>query len=148
MMSFESFVRLGWSFARVLGRKLIGGGAQFEQFVSQYQADGILPISAAERGVLDAASRCYACGRCDLHAFAEGTHDALGTAGPMAFVMGVSRHSSHHDAAEISASATPELLAGLTRVCPVDVPFTALVRLVRTRQARLDQVRSEIVVNG
>src|SRR6478609_5198902 len=117
MMSFESFVRLGWSFARVLGRKLIGGGAQFEQFVSQYQADGILPISAEERGVLDRASRCYACGRCDLYAFEHDVHGVLGANGLMAFVVGVSRHSSHHDAAEIASGATPEVLDGFTGAC-------------------------------
>jgi hypothetical protein len=142
MMSFESFVRLGWSFARVMARKLGPRRPQLPVFVEQYARDGIVLFEPGDRAVLDGASRCLACGRCDIRALLDDAFNALSPRGPMAFVLGVSRHSGAHDAAAITPAATPTHLAALTAVCPVDVPFAPLAALVRRRQRALQQVRA------
>jgi hypothetical protein len=142
MMSLESFARLGWSFARVMARKLGPRRPQLPVFVAQYQADGIVLFAPDDRAVLEGASRCLACGRCDTRALLDDAFDALAPQGPMAFVLGVSRHSGEHDAAQITAAATPAHLAALTAVCPVAVPFAPLAALVRRRQDTLVEVRA------
>jgi hypothetical protein len=144
-MSFESFVRLGWAYARVMARKLLGSSNEIDRFVQQYQPDGIVLFEPSDPDVLAGASRCIACGRCDTEARLRDTFTALGARGPMAFVLGVSRHSGKHDAAEISAAATPEQLEALTGVCPVEVPFVRLVALVRRRQQTLASVRGAAI---
>lgn len=141
MMSFESFVRLGTAFVRVMAKKLLGLRPQLPTFVSYYQPDGIVLFEPSDGEVLTGASRCIACGRCDATALCEGTFTALGPRGPMAFVLGVSRHSGEHDEAEISPEATPAVLARLREACPVDVPFAPLVALVRRRAERLEAAR-------
>jgi hypothetical protein len=78
-----------------------------------------------------------------VHALTTNTFDALDPSGPMAFVLGVSRHSGHHDCAEIRETATDALLAELTDVCPVKVPFAPLAGLVRRRGVELGKVRGE-----
>ena len=142
MMSFDSFLRLGWAFARVVVRNLWGTGAQLPRFIAQYQRDGIVPFEPNDRVTLQGASRCIACGSCDIAALQQRAHRALGPHGPMAFVLGVSRHSGEHDAAEITDAATPALLMELTRVCPVAVPFVALTDLVRRRKIDLVRARA------
>jgi hypothetical protein len=143
MVSFESILRLGWAFARVTARNLVFRGAQLARFVGQYEPDGIVLFAPGESDVLRGASRCIACGRCDTEAAARGGFTALGPRGPMAFVLGVSRHSGEHDAAELTSEATPALLAALTRACPVSVPFAPLAGLVRRRGEALARVRGE-----
>ena len=104
--------------------------------------DGIVLFERGDREVLDGASACIACGRCDTEAAIAGAFEALGPQGPMAFVLGVSRHSGEHDAAQITPAATDALLAQLTRICPVRVPFVPLTALVARRKQVLGRVRN------
>jgi hypothetical protein len=140
-MSLESVFRLGWAFAKVLGRKVVGVPAQLARFVQQYERDGIVLFAPGDDDIVAGASRCIACGRCDAAAARAGLFDALGPRGPMAFVLGVARHTGLHDQAELGAGATPAALAELNAACPVDVPFVALAALVRRRQRALGRVR-------
>lgn len=142
MMSLESFVRLGWAFAKVMAGKLRGTRPQLPRFVSQYAPDGMVPFEPGDRDVMDGASRCTLCGACDRFAMVEGTFDLLGADGPMAFVVGVSRHSGEHDMADVPAESEDAKLDAFTAVCPTDVPFTALTALVRRRGAALRAVRT------
>jgi hypothetical protein len=141
MMSLQSITRLGWSLVRVLAHKVVGRPAQLTQFLRQYQSAGIVPFSAEDEAVLRGAGRCIACGRCDQQALAGGHFAALGPRGPMAFVLGVSRHSGEHDAAQISPQATPAVLSELTAACPVEVPFAELAALVLRRKEALERIR-------
>jgi hypothetical protein len=136
MMSFESFVRLGWSFFRTVLRGLFPRRPQLPRFEAQYRPDGVLSTAAPEVAVHDAAQRCFACGACDAAALERGAFGALGREGPMAFVVGVSRQAGVELAA--SDAATPALLAALTEACPVRVPFVALVDLVRRRRREVE----------
>ena len=144
LISFESFVRLGVAFTRVMARKLVGVRGQLAQFVAQYERDGIVLFARGDREVLHGASACIACGRCDVAALERGAFSALGPRGPMAFVLGVSRHSGEHDAAELGADASRALLEHLTEVCPVDVPFVPLAQLVARRREKLLRVRASV----
>ncbi len=144
MMSFDSIVRLGWAFIRVQARRLRGRQYQLPRFEAQYAPDGILAFTPDDTAVLDGASRCYACGRCDVAAVTLEAFDALDPRGPMAFVLGVSRHSGHHDCAEIRPDATLALLEALTDACPVRVPFVPITALVRRRHDALTSVRSAL----
>lgn len=145
MMSFDSIVRLGWAFLRVLAQRLRGRHRQLPRFEAQYARDGILAFEPGDTSVLDGASRCYGCGRCDTTAVALEAFDALDPRGPMAFVLGVSRHSGHHDRAEIQPEVAPVLLATLTDTCPVHVPFEMVTALVRRRHVALTSVRHGLV---
>lgn len=144
-LSLESYLRLGWAFVRVMAGKLRGTHQQLPRFMAQYAPDGIVPFAPEDPSVLEGASRCIACGRCDARALIDGTFHALGPRGPMAFVLGVSRHSGRHDAAEISSTITTQSLNALTAACPVAVPFAALVDLVRRRQRALEASRAAMV---
>ena len=136
MMSFESFVRLGWSFFRTVLRGLFPRGSQLPRFEAQYRPDGVLSTLPPEIAVQDGAQRCFACGACDVAALERDEFGALGPLGPMAFVVGVSRQAGIDLA--VAAEAAPSLLRALTEACPVRVPFVALVDLVRRRRSEVE----------
>jgi hypothetical protein len=137
MMSFESFVRLGWSFFRTVLRGLLPRRPQLPRFEAQYRPDGVLSTEPSEVAAQDGAARCFACGACDVVALERGAFGALGPAGPMGFVVGVSRQAGVD--LGVSAGASPALLEALTAACPVGVPFVALADLVRRRRAEAER---------
>lgn len=137
MLSFESFVRLGWSFFRTVLRGLFPRRSELPRFESQYRPDGVLSTRLAEVPVQEGAARCFACGACDVAALERGAFRALGPQGPMGFVVGVSRQAGVD--LGISDEASPALLDALSEACPVRVPFVALVDLVRRRHAESER---------
>lgn len=136
MMSFESFVRLGWSFFRTVLRGLFPRRSQLARFESQYRPDGVLSTDPPEVAVQDGAQRCFACGACDVAALERGEFGALGPLGPMAFVVGVSRQAGID--LGVADELPSALLQALTEACPVRVPFVPLVELVRRRRAEAE----------
>jgi ferredoxin len=140
MWSIESIFRLGWSFAKTMVRSVLVRPLQLGRFVAQYRPDGMLSREASDHEVAVGAGRCIGCGACDVRAIELGAADALGPRGPMAFVQGVSRQAGVDDPTTPQASAA--LLAELTAVCPVDVPFVPLVALVRRRHGELAAARA------
>lgn len=144
MMSFESFVKLGISFVRTVIRRAFGGAAELPRFVAQYRPDGMLSAAPDDPAVLAGASRCIACGRCDLRAWELGVMESFGVDRPMAFVLGASRQPGTD--LSLAGRADDATLAEFTAVCPVEVPFVPLAALVRRRHAervagRLDAPR-------
>lgn len=133
MMSFQSFVRLGLSFVRTLARRAWNRDSELPRFMEQYRPDGMLSAEAGDPQVLQGASRCIACARCDATAWEMGIRDELGIAGPMAFVLGASRQAGMD--LSLAAHASDETLRALTAACPVEVPFVGLAALVRRRNA-------------
>lgn len=140
MMSFESFVRLGWSFFRTVLRGLRARKPELPRFEAQYRPDGMLSAAASDHAVHVGVARCYGCGACDLAAMERGAAGAFGPRGPMAFVQGVSRHAGIDQ--PLTAEATPALLEALTASCPVQVPFVSLAMLVRRRHTEYAEARS------
>lgn len=136
-MSFESFVRLGWSFFRTVLRGLFPRRSQLARFEAQYRPDGVLSTEGPEVAVQAGAQRCFACGACDVEALERGEFVALGPQGPMGFVVGVSRQAGID--LGVARDVSPALLQALTDACPVQVPFVALVDLVRRRRAEAER---------
>ena len=138
-----SLLTLGKAYGKILLRKLFNDQSQLPTFLEHYTRDGIVLFEPEDAEVLQAASRCYGCGECNVQAVMDEQFAALGPAGPMAFVLGVSRHSGHHDTARFDGDLSDETLAKLTRACPVKVPFVPLVALVRRRAKTLTEAREE-----
>ncbi|MDO9021303.1 MAG: hypothetical protein Q8S73_42670 [Deltaproteobacteria bacterium] len=136
MMSFESFVRLGWSFFRTVLRGFFPRRSQLPRFEAQYRPDGVLTTEGPEVAVQDRAQRCFSCGACDVAALERGEFGALGPLGPMAFVVGVTRQAGLDLA--VPGEVPPALVHALTEACPVRVPFGGLVDLVRRRRAEAE----------
>lgn len=135
MWSFESVVRLGWSFFKTVTRSVFARRPELPRFLAQYRPDGMLTREAGDHDVVISASRCIGCGACDVRAIELGAPDALGPRGPMAFALGVSRQAGVDS--PVTPQATEAYLAELTQVCPVGVAFVPLVELVRRRHAEL-----------
>lgn len=139
MMSFESFVKLGWSFFKTVLRAALPRKSELQRFSSQYRTDGMLSAEASDHAVYVAAGRCLGCGACDLKALESGAATALGPLGPMAFVQSVSRHPGMSN--PLGDGADAALLKRLEAVCPVQVPFVSLAAVVRRRHGELSEAR-------
>ena len=80
------------------------------------------------------AARCIACGACDRVFAAWSAAPRASFFGPMHFALAASRGpDGWSQLAEASAATSRGVLVAMRRVCPVDVPFEALVRAVRAR---------------
>lgn len=139
-LSFRSFLRLSWSFARTMLKRLFVRRSELPQFVANYRPDGMLDTLPTEVPTLTEVGRCIGCGACDVRAMELDAFDALGARGPMAFVVAASR-SAATDVPR-GERVTDALLESLTRVCPVRVPFVPLVALVRRRHEALTAVKA------
>ena len=103
-------------------------------FRANYDADGLPPVSLAEREAMPAFSRCIACGLCDRGE--AGRIEASGGAyrGVMTLVLAGSRSMPDYRAAAYSFSFVPdEVLAEKESICPTGVPFRAIARFVREK---------------
>ena len=103
-------------------------------FRANYDADGLPPVTPAEREVMPTFSGCIACGLCDRGE--SGRIAASGGAyrGVMALVLAGSRSMPDYRAAAYSFSFVPdEVLAEKELICPTQVPFRAIARFVRDK---------------
>ncbi|XXX81962.1 hypothetical protein WMF30_24695 [Sorangium sp. So ce134] len=125
---------LAWSFLKVVVRRLFDGPSGLALFRENYDADGLPPLSPAERAALPGFSRCIACGRCDLGeaeriAASRGAYPGL-----MTVVLASSRSMPDFDAAALALAHVPEeVLAAKEQTCPTGVPFRELARFVRSK---------------
>jgi hypothetical protein len=112
-----------------------GGIAAFRQ---AYDADGLPPVSPAERAELPSFSRCLACGICDR---GEGERIAASGGayrGVMPLMLSASRSMPDFRAAAYSSSfVTDEVLAEKERSCPANVPMRRIAAFLR---AKADEV--------
>ncbi len=124
---------LAWSLLKVVVRRLFDGPSGLALFRENYDADGLPPLSPAERAALPGFSRCIACGRCDLGeaeriAASRGAYPGL-----MTVVLASSRSMPDFDAAALALAHVPEdVLAEKEQACPTGVPFRELARFVRS----------------
>lgn len=117
---------------RIFTRNKSGIGA----FRAAYDADGLPPVSQAERDAMPAFSGCIACGLCDRGE--SGRIAASGGAyrGVMGLVLAGSRSMPDYRAAAYSFSfVSDEVLAQKEEICPTRVPFRAIARFVRDKAA-------------
>lgn len=116
----------------MFGRRTDGIAA----FRSNYDADGLPPVSAEERPKLATFSRCIACGLCDRGEAPRIAASGGAYRGTMALVLAASRSMPDYRAAAYSFSFVPEdVLAKKEQICPTGVPFRELARFVRDKAA-------------
>jgi hypothetical protein len=105
-------------------------------FRANYDADGLPPVSLAEREAMPDFSRCIACGLCDRGESARIAASGGAYRGVMALVLAGSRSMPDYRAAAYSFSFVPDqVLAEKERICPTQVPFRAIARFVRDKAA-------------
>jgi hypothetical protein len=105
-------------------------------FRANYDADGLPPVSLAEREAMPDFSRCIACGLCDRGESARIAASGGAYRGVMALVLAGSRSMPDYRAAAYSFSfVSDQVLAEKERICPTQVPFRAIARFVRDKAA-------------
>jgi hypothetical protein len=105
-------------------------------FRANYDADGLPPVSPAERAAMPDFSRCIACGLCDRGEAARIAASGGAYRGVMALVLAGSRSMPDYRAAAYSFSfVSDEVLAEKELICPTQVPFRAIARFVRDKAA-------------
>jgi hypothetical protein len=103
-------------------------------FRANYDADGLPPVSAAERARLPGFSRCIACGLCDRGEAARIAASGGAYRGVMALVLAASRSMPDFRAAAYSFSfVSDEVLAEKERICPTGVPMRQIAQFVRDK---------------
>ena len=118
----------------VLRRIFTNNKSGIAAFRANYDADGLPPVSPAEREAMPAFSGCIACGLCDRGE--AGRIEASGGAyrGVMALVLAGSRSMPDYRAAAYSFGFVPDaVLAEKEAICPTSVPFRAIARFVREK---------------
>ena len=123
MSRSEAFTGLALQFWRhVLGtpwRKPRG----LQQVMSDFAADGVRDVTAAERAAAPRMSRCNGCGRCDF-LVAEGEPPSL-------VLLRVARQSNDASAAWARLSPLQPFASAITAVCPESVDVQALLARVK-----------------
>ena len=103
-------------------------------FRANYDADGLPPVSPAERAAMPAFSGCIACGLCDRGESARISASGGAYRGVMALVLNGSRSMPDYRAAAYSFSfVSDDVLAEKELVCPTGIPFRAIARFVRDK---------------
>lgn len=115
---------------RLVSRK----GTGIQAFRDNYDADGLPPVSEAERANMPRFQPCIACGLCD-----RGEADRIAASGGayrgvMALVISGSRSMPDYRAAAYSFSfVTDQVLLEKERICPTHVALRDLARFVREK---------------
>src|SRR6478609_11876842 len=103
-------------------------------FRSNYDADGLPPVSAAERSAMPEFSRCIACGLCDRGEAERIAASGGAYRGVMPLVLAGSRSMPDYRAAAYSLSfVTDEALAEKERICPAQVPMRRIAAFLRAK---------------
>jgi len=118
--------------------RLFGRGGGIAAFRRAYDADGLPPVTAAERAEFSSFGRCLACGICD-----RGESDRIAASGGayrgvMSLMLSASRSMPEFRAAAYSLSfVTDEALAAKEPLCPARVPMRRIAAFLR---AKADEV--------
>jgi hypothetical protein len=105
-------------------------------FRANYDADGLPPVSPAERLAMPDFSRCIACGLCDRGESTRIAASGGAYRGLMTLVLAGSRSMPDYRAAAYSFSfVNDDVLAEKEQICPTRVPFRAIAHFVRDKAA-------------
>jgi hypothetical protein len=116
-------------------RLIFGRGRNgIQAFRDNYDADGLPPLTSAERLEVESFQRCIACGLCDRGEAERVAASGGAYRGVMSLVLAASRSMPDYRAAAYSFSfVTDEVLAEKELVCPTHVPMRAIARFVRAK---------------
>jgi hypothetical protein len=128
----KALVLLAGALLTTLLRRLFSRrGDGIKVFRSNYDADGLPPVSAQERKMLPEFQRCIACGLCDRGEAERIARSGGAYRGVMTLVLAGSRSMPDYRAAAYSFSFVSEaVLAEKERICPTGVPFRKIARFV------------------
>ncbi len=126
---------LGLALVRTLVLRLFGGGRRgIAAFRENYAADGLAPISVAQRDAMPEFGRCIACGLCDRGELGRIARSGGAYAGVMELMLAASRSLPDFGAAAIAFAHVPDdVLAGKELVCPTRVPMRKIAAFVRDK---------------
>jgi succinate dehydrogenase/fumarate reductase-like Fe-S protein len=114
-----------------------------QKFLDNYAVEGLLPTSAEDREVLQAASRCIHCGLCDAYDGALSSLPRTLYDGASVLPVAWSRATPDLPAARAAVGRiAPEQLARAEAVCPTRVPLGRIVAYLRRKLDELDRVRA------
>ena len=132
---FKALLMLAVAFVIALLRTLVGRrGHGIADFRSNYDADGLPPVTEHERAVLPDFQRCIACGLCDRGEADRIARSGGAYRGTMALVLASSRSMPDYRAAAYSFSfVDDDVLAEKELICPTGVPFRKLASFVRAK---------------
>jgi hypothetical protein len=133
----KAIALLSIALLRTVLRLALGWGRRgIEAFRRNYDADGLPPVTRAEREQMPGFSRCIACGLCDRGEAERIARSGGAYRGVMSLVLSASRSMPDFRAAAYSVSfISDEELADKERICPVAVPMRQIARFVREKAA-------------
>jgi hypothetical protein len=131
----KALLMLAVAFVVASVRRLLGlRGDGIAAFRTNYDADGLPPVTPDERLVLGQFQRCIACGLCDRGEAQRIAQSGGAYRGPMALVLAGSRSMPDYRAAAYSFSFVDDaVLADKERICPTGVPFRRIAAFVRAK---------------
>lgn len=108
----------------------------FEQFMKQYHADGILPVSARERALTPSYQSCQTCSLCTFSCTAVQKGTAPSDFEPKFIMLGYGR--SPHESEIFLEEWLPCLECETCHIlCPNEVPIHAMASQIIERRKRL-----------
>jgi hypothetical protein len=134
----KAWLLLTLAMLKSLVLRLFGRAGGIAAFRRAYDADGLPPVSAAERAELNSFSRCVACGICDRGESERIAASGGAYRGVMPLMLSASRSMPEFRAAAYSLSfVSNEALAEKERSCPTQVPMRRIAAFLR---AKADEV--------
>ena len=110
-----------------------------QRFLDNYAPEGLIPTSAADREVLEQASRCIHCGLCDAYDPTLSTLPRTVYGGVSLLPVSYSRATPDMPRArQAIETIRPEALVQAEAVCPTRVPLQRIARYLKGRLAQLD----------
>jgi len=134
----KAWLLLTVAMLKSLLRRVFGGASGIAAFRRNYDADGLPPVTAAERAELATFSRCLACGLCDRGESERIAASGGAYRGVMPLMLSASRSMPDFRAAAYSLSfVTDEVLAEKEKICPADVPMRRIAAFLRAKAAEV-----------
>jgi hypothetical protein len=134
----KAWLLLTLAMLKSLLRRLFGTAGGIAAFRENYDADGLPPVTAAERAELSTFSRCLACGICDRGESERIAASGGAYRGVMPLMLSASRSMPDFRAAAYSLSfVTDEVLAEKEKSCPADVPMRRIAAFLRAKAAEV-----------
>ena len=134
----KAWLLLTVAMLKSLLRRAFGNAGGIAAFRHNYDADGLPPVTAAERAELPSFSRCLACGICDRGESERIAASGGAYRGVMPLMLSASRSMPDFRAAAYSLSfVTDEVLAEKEKSCPADVPMRRIAAFLRAKAAEV-----------
>ncbi len=134
----KAWLLLTLAMLQSLVRRVFGRAGGIAAFRRAYDADGLPPVTAAERAELSTFSRCLACGVCDRGESERIAASGGAYRGVMPLMLSASRSMPDFRAAAYSLSfVSDEVLAEKERSCPAQVPMRRIAAFLRAKAAEV-----------